>query len=337
MLLKNSENMATRRESDLRTFVARVRGFNRFYTRQIGLLNEGLYGSRFSLTEVRVLREIWRRRETTATDLRGELGLDAGYLSRMLRGFDKDRLVRRRPSNIDGRQSLVSLTAQGRRAFMPLEARASAEVASMLKQLSGLKQKRLVDALNTAQRILSNPERDSPCVLRQHRAGDMGWVVLRHGQCYSQEHGYDERYEALVARIVADFIQNYDPKRERCWIAEKDGETVGCVFLVKRTRALGQLRLLFVEPAARGLGLGAQLVDECVRFASEAGYQKITLWTQRDLHAARHIYRKAGFRLVHDKRHQSWGRPLVGETWELRLAKLRQRSREGAGVLGSAA
>ncbi len=326
--------MAKRHARDLKKFVARVRAFNRFYTRHIGLLNEGLYGSRFSLTEVRVLREIWRRKETTATDLRGELGLDAGYLSRMLRNFEKHRLVRRRPSSLDGRQSLVSLAAQGRRAFIPLEARASAEVAAMLRHLSGIKQERLIGALNTAQEILSDPGRDSPCVLRHHRPGDMGWIVLRHGQWYSEEYGYDERYEALVARIVADFIQNYDPKRERCWIAEKDGETVGCVFLVKRTRTVGRLRLLFVDPAARGLGLGAQLVDECVRFASEAGYQTVTLWTQRDMFAARHIYKKAGFRLVHKQRHKSWGRALVGETWELPLARLRPRSRGGPALQG---
>jgi len=311
--------MSKLRESDLNRLVERVRGFNRFYTRQIGLLNEGLYGSRFSLTEVRVLFEICHGKETTATALRGELGLDAGYLSRMLQRFEKERLINRRPSNIDGRQNLVSLTAQGRKAFAPLDARADAEIALMLKKLTVLKQERLVEAMNAVQEILSDREQDSSCVLRRHRPGDMGWVVLRHGQVYSQEYGYDERYEALVASIVASFVQHHDPKRERCWIAQKGRDAVGCVFLVKKTETLARLRLLFVEPVARGLGLGTHLVNECVRFAAEAGYRKITLWTQRDLHAARHIYKKAGFHLVHKKRHRSWGRDLVGETWELVL------------------
>jgi DNA-binding MarR family transcriptional regulator/N-acetylglutamate synthase-like GNAT family acetyltransferase len=307
------------REGDLNKLVARVRGFNRFYTRQIGLLNEGLYGSRFSLTEVRVLFELCRRKETTATVLLGELGLDAGYLSRMLRRFEKERLINRKPSNIDGRQNLVSLTVQGRKAFTPLDASADSEIAMMLNKLTVMKQERLVEAMDAVQDILSDRERDSSCVLRRHRPGDMGWVVLRHGQSYSQEHGYDQRFEALVASIVASFVQHYDPKRERCWIAQKGRDAVGCIFLVKKTETLAQLRLLFVEPSARGLGLGTHLVNECVRFATEAGYRKITLWTQRELHAARQIYKKAGFRLVHKKRHRSWGRDLVGEAWELVL------------------
>ncbi len=313
--------MAREHHTGLGKRIERVRAFNRFYTARIGLLDKGLYGSNFSLTEVRVLRELWRRKETTATVLCSELGLDAGYLSRMLRSFERDQLVHRRPSNIDGRLSLVTLTARGRGAFKPLETRASAEVAAMLKQLSVPKQKHLVEALCAAQQILAGPEQDSACVLRSHRPGDMGWVVLRHGQFYSQEYGYDERYEALVARIVADFMQHLDPKRERCWIAEKDGEPVGCVFLVKRTKTLAQLRLLFVEPDARGLGLGTRLVKECVRFATDVGYQKMVLWTQGDLHAARHVYEKVGFRMVQKKQHRSWGPTLIGETWELQLKR----------------
>jgi DNA-binding MarR family transcriptional regulator/N-acetylglutamate synthase-like GNAT family acetyltransferase len=313
--------MAKSREGDLNKFVGRVRGFNRFYTRQIGLLNEGLYGSRFSLTEVRVLFELCRRKETTATVVRSELGLDAGYLSRMLQRFEKGRLIQRRPSNNDGRQHLLSLTAQGRKAFAPLNARATSEVALMLNKLTVSRQQHLVEAMSAVQEILSDPERDSPCVLRRHRPGDMGWVVFRHGQFYNREYGYDERYEALVARIVASFIQHYDPKRERCWIAEKGQDAVGCIFLVKKTKTLAQLRLLFVEPSARGLGLGTLLVNECVRFASEAGYRKIVLWTQSELYAARHIYKKAGFRLVHKKRHRLWGPEQVGETWELVLRR----------------
>ena len=309
--------MASPRQSDMKNLVESVRGFNRFYTGQIGLLNEGLYGSRFSLTEVRVLFELDRRKETTATALRGELGLDSGYLSRMLQRFEKDRLVTRRPSNIDRRQSFLSLTARGRTAFTPLDARASAEVAAMLNKLRVPEQGRLVEAMSTVQKILSDRESGSSCVLRRHQPGDMGWVVLRHGEIYSQEYGYDERFEALVAGIVASFIENYDPKRERCWIAQKGPDRVGCVFLVKKTATLAQLRLLLVEPSARGLGVGRQLVNECVRFAAQAGYQKISLWTQRELHAARHIYKKAGFRLAGRKRHRSWGRDLVAETWEL--------------------
>jgi DNA-binding MarR family transcriptional regulator/N-acetylglutamate synthase-like GNAT family acetyltransferase len=306
------------RNRGLGSLVERVRGFNRFYTRQIGLLNEGVYGSRFSLTEVRVLFELDRRKETTATALRGELGLDAGYLSRMLQRFERERLANRRLSKLDGRQSLVSLTALGRKAFTPLDGRAGTEVAAMLNKLSVPEQQRLAEAMSTVQEILSDREQKS-CVLRRHQPGDMGWVVLRHGQVYSQEYGYDVRFEALVASIVASFIQHYDPKRERCWIAQKGRDRVGCVFLVKKTERLAQLRLLFVEPSARGLGLGAQLVNECVRFGADAGYRKIALWTQRELRAARHLYKKAGFRLAGQKRHRSWGRSLVAETWELNV------------------
>ncbi len=316
-------------ETDLHRRVKSVRAFNRFYTRQIGLLNERLYESEFSLTEIRVLYELSRRTQTTATALRGELGLDAGYLSRMLQRFERKRLVGRKPSDSDGRQILLSLTAKGREAFVPLDVRANAEVASMLEKLSVPKRERLIEAMNVVQELLGSREQKFSYHLRRHRLEDMGWVVRRHGLFYGQEYGYDKRYEALVASIVAAFMENYDPRRERCWIAEDNGEPIGCVFLVKKSETVAQLRLLFVETAARGLGLGTRLVNECVRFAKETGYQKVELWTQSELRAARHIYKKAGFHLVDTKRHRSWGRELMGETWEL-VFNRNSRGRVGA-------
>jgi DNA-binding MarR family transcriptional regulator/N-acetylglutamate synthase-like GNAT family acetyltransferase len=311
--------MRPKENSEFGKRVDSVRSFNRFYTRQLGLLNERLYGSRFSLTEVRLLFELFHRKETTATLLCATLGLDAGYLSRILQRFEKGRLIKRKASETDGRQNLIALTPQGRKAFAPLDARASFEVAAMLNKLSVSRQRRLLDAMGVIQQVFSDRERNSKYVLRRPRLGDMEWIVHRHGLFYGEQYGYDQRYEALVARITAEFIEHYDPRRERCWIAGKDGDVAGCVFLVKKSDAVAQLRLLFVEPACRGFGLGTHLVNECVRFAKQTGYRKITLWTQSDLLAARHIYESAGFRLVEKKRHRSWGRELTGETWELLL------------------
>jgi len=301
-----------------------VRSFNRFYTRQIGLLNEQLYRSPFSLTEVRVLYELAHREKPTATELSRHLGLDAGYLSRILSGFEKHALVEKIPSTADGRQSLLMLTAHGREVFAPLDQRSNIEVAGMLSELSAVDQNRLIEAMHTIETLLgARPEHASAdkalYLLRPHQPGDMGWVVHRHGVLYAQEYGYNEQFEALVAEIVADFIQHYDAKRERCWIAEKGGEIVGSVFLVKKSKTVAKLRLLLVEPTARGLGLGKRLVDECVRFARQVGYKKITLWTQSNLYAARHIYEGAGFNVVTKKPHQSFGHDLVAETWELKL------------------
>jgi DNA-binding MarR family transcriptional regulator/GNAT superfamily N-acetyltransferase len=307
-------------ENDVDQRVAAVRRFNRFYTTRIGVLQEGLLQSRFSLTEARVLYELAHRERPTATLLGKELGLDAGYLSRILRGFTQHGLVARKSSSADGRQTLLSLTRKGRRAFGTLDARSRDEIAAMLRGLPAADHRRLIDAMRTIEDVLGGrPEPKAPYLIRPPEPGDMGWVVHRHGALYAQEYGWDEQFEALVATIVAKFVQRYDPKRERCWIAERDGKPAGSVFLVRHSKTVAQLRLLLVEPAARGLGIGARLVSECVRFARRVGYRKITLWTNSVLVAARHIYEKAGFRLVARERHRSFGHALVGETWELKL------------------
>jgi len=297
-----------------------VRRFNRFYTRQIGVLQDGLLKSPYSLTEVRVLYELAHREQPTAKNLCHDLGLDPGYVSRILANFGKRGLVEKEPSASDGRQYLLSLTAQGRKVLAPLEERSRQEVTGLLGRLSVAQQSQLLQAMLAIERLLApKAESKTPYVLRSYQPGDMGWVVHRHGLLYSQECGYDERFEALVAEIVAEFIQNFDPKRERCWIAEREGEIVGSVFLVKKSQNLAKLRLLLVEPSARGLGIGNRLVAECVRFARQVGYKKIMLWTQSELKAARHLYQKAGFRLIEEKPHHSWDRDLIAETWELKL------------------
>ena len=300
--------------------VKAVRSFNRFYTRQIGLLHKGYLKSPFSLTEVRVLYELAHRATATAAELSKELGIDAGYLSRILLHFEKRGLIRRTPSQNDGRQSHLSLTQKGRKAFAPLEARANAEIAGTLKKLSAAEQSRLIEAMHAIEKILGAPtESKTSYLLRPHQPGDMGWIIHRHGALYAQEYGWDEQFEALVAEIAAKFIQHFNPKMERCWIAEKDGAIAGCVFLVRKSARVAKLRLLLVEPAARGLGIGNRLVDECIRFARQAGYKTITLWTQKNLLAATHVYQKAGFRLVHEESHHSFGHDLVAQTWELTL------------------
>ncbi len=306
--------------STLEQRVAAVRRFNRFYTRQIGVLQEHLLKSPFSLTEARVIYELAQREQATATDLGVELGLDAGYLSRILRGFEKRSLLDKRPSPADGRRTLLRLTDAGREAFARLNANARQEVETMLRDLPADAQLRLVQTLGTIEGLLgARTERNAPYVLRPHRPGDMGWVVQRHGALYAQEYGWDEQFEALVAEIVARFVRRYDPKRERCWIAERDGENVGSVFLVRRSATVAQLRLLLVEPSARGLGIGKRLVEECTGFARQVGYRKIMLWTNSVLDAARHLYERAGYRLVDEERHHSFGHDLVGQTWELKL------------------
>jgi DNA-binding MarR family transcriptional regulator/GNAT superfamily N-acetyltransferase len=305
-----------------------VRSFNRFYTRQIGVLREGLLDSPFSLTEVCVLYELAHREKATATQLAAELDLDPGYLSRILRSFDKRKLIGRELSSSDGRQHHLSLTANGRRAFAPLEQRSNREVSVLLGKLAPVEQDRLLTAMLAIETLLGqqSPERKSSYILRRHRPGDMGWVVHRHGVLYAQEYGWDERFEALVAGIAAKFIENLDPQRERCWIAETDHGIAGSVFLVQHSREIAKLRLLLVEPEARGLGIGKRLVDECIRFARQVGYRKITLWTQQNLTAARHIYQQAGFRLIQQARHSSFGYDLVSETWELKLSLPKTRT-----------
>ena len=306
--------------SSIEQRISAVREFNRFYTRQIGVLQEGLYQSKFSLTEVRVLYELANSERLTASELCQSLGLDAGYLSRMLSGFQRRGLVVKEKSVADARQSFLRLTSRGREVFAPLDSRSQEEVRSLLSKLDLNGQERLVGAMSAIQALLSEPKHgNTTYILRPHRSGDMGWVIHRHGVLYSQERGYDEHFEALVAEIAAKFIQHFNPKKERCWIAERDGENVGCVFLVKKSKTVAKLRMLLVEPKARGLGLGQRLVEECVRFAKQVGYRKITLWTQSDLDAARNIYQKAGFRLVHKNSHHSWGQDLVAEIWDLKL------------------
>jgi DNA-binding MarR family transcriptional regulator/GNAT superfamily N-acetyltransferase len=308
----------TSRELEQR--VEAARRFNRFYTRKIGVLHEGAYRSPFSLTEVRVLYELAHRHESTATALGRELGLDAGYLSRILRGFERRGLVLKTRSAADGRQSHLSLTAQGRKVFAPLDARSHDEVAAMLAGLSPATQARVVGAMQTIERVLGDrAEAQAPYVFRQPQPGDLGWVVHRHGAVYAREYGYDTQFEALVAEIVAHFVQRYDPKRECCWIAEQDSEVVGSVLLVERSKTVAQLRLLLVEPTARGAGLGTRLVDECVRFARQAGYRTLMLWTQSELRAARRLYQAAGFRIARKEKNHSFGKDLVSETWELDL------------------
>ena len=320
--------------SDAERRISDIRRFNRFYTQKIGVLQEGLLDSAYSLAEVRVLYELahWRdgadREATTpsssASRLAARLGLDEGYLSRLLRGFEKQRLIVRKPSPNDGREQILSLTPRGRKAFVPLELRSRQQVAAMLAPLSDLERSRLAAAMTTIEQALG-PRPAKPkttaYALRSLQPGDIGWVTHRHGVLYAEEYGYDEHFEALVAEIAAHFVQAFDVERERCWIAERGGEILGCVFLVSRSPTVAKLRLLLVEPDARGLGLGARLVDECIAFARQAGYRKIVLWTQSELLAARRIYEQRGFRRIAEEAHHSFGRDLVAETWELRLSR----------------
>jgi DNA-binding MarR family transcriptional regulator/N-acetylglutamate synthase-like GNAT family acetyltransferase len=306
--------------ADLNQRIEDVRRFNRFFTKKIGVLHEGLLDSPFSLAEVRALYELAHRENLTPSQLTKDLGLDAGYVSRILRTFERRGMIVKKPSETDGRQILLGLTKHGRDIFAPLGARASDEIRKILNDLSEPEQNRLIGAMQTIERLLGAPPRNKASyLLRPHQIGDMGWVVHRHGMLYAQEYNWDEQFEALVASIVAKFIQRYDAKRERCWIAEKDGEIVGSAFLVKQSKTIGKLRLLLVEPKARGLGIGTSLVKECERFARCAGYRKIILWTNNILFSARHIYAKAGFRKIHEEPHFSFGHKLVGETWELKL------------------
>jgi DNA-binding MarR family transcriptional regulator/GNAT superfamily N-acetyltransferase len=300
--------------------IADLRRFNRFYTQKIGVLQEGLLKSPFSLTEARVLYELAREEQLTATRLGTQLALDPGYLSRILRSFERRGLIRRTRSPTDRRLGLLSLTAQGRAAFAPLDARSHSQIGTMLRDLSEDEQIRLVAAARAIERLLDPGSGDGePYLLRPHRAGDLGWVTQRHGALYAREYGWDIRFEALVAEIVAKFIRTFDPRRECCWIAEKDGENVGSVVLVEESAAVAKLRLLLVEPEARGVGIGARLVQECLRFARQAGYRTVRLWTNSVLVAARRLYEGVGFHLIEAQPHCSFGHQLIGETWELKL------------------
>lgn len=297
-----------------------IRRFNRFFTRRIGVLGEGLLHSPYSLTEARVLFEVAHGEGLTASDLVRDLNLDPGYLSRVLARLGEKGLVDKVPSEEDGRRRILHLTAAGSEAFSLLDRRSREEAEQMLADLSEEDQHRLLAATRIVQDILSaGVASHEPFLLRRPVPGDMGWVVQRHGELYSREYGWDERFEALVARIVADFVDSLDPDRERCWMAEVNGNNVGCVFVVRESDEVAKLRLLLVEPEARGMALGARLVEECVRFARDRNYQKLVLWTNSVLHPARRIYEEQGFKLVEEEQHHSFGADLVGQNWELKL------------------
>jgi DNA-binding MarR family transcriptional regulator/N-acetylglutamate synthase-like GNAT family acetyltransferase len=300
--------------------IAALRRFNRFYTRKLGVLEEHFLQSPFSLAEVRVLYELAHGERATATEIGSALGLDAGYLSRILDRFSRNGLLLRQKSKADGRQSFLALTKKGRAAFAPLEARSCREVGAILGALSERDQERLVRAAATIEGLLAAKRAKAPAIsLRPAVAGDFGWIVSRQGALYAAEYGWNVEFEGFVAEILAAFIKAHDEARERCWIAELDGVRAGSVTLVRDTDAAAKLRLLFVEAEARGHGVGRRLVDECIRFARSAGYRKITLWTQSILVAARTIYVRAGFAKIKEEPHQSFGKKLTGEYWELRL------------------
>ena len=320
--------------------IALVRAFNRDYTRRIGVLSEGMLASPYSLTEVRVMYELANREGITAAELAGDLNLDRGYLSRILKRFQARKLVTRQASREDARRQHLRLTPAGRQVFAPLNRRSQEQVRAMLAGLDAARRRVVVDSMKaihtafTAEGADPRARARAPAVpsaavgtrseitLRSHRPGDMGWVVERHGEVYCKEYGWNEQFEALVAEITAEFIRKFDPSRERCWIAERAGRRVGCIFLVAKDSTTAKLRLLLVEPQARGLGLGRTLVCECVRFARASGYRKLVLWTQEILLAARRLYVEAGFKRTAREPHHSFGHDLVGETWELDLAKV---------------
>jgi DNA-binding MarR family transcriptional regulator/ribosomal protein S18 acetylase RimI-like enzyme len=305
--------------------IAAVRRFNRFYTRQIGVLRKNYLDSPYSLGEMRVLYELAQNEKLTASDIARALNLDMGYLSRLLRNFEKRGLINRKTSTTDARQSHVALTARGRKLFAPMEERSQQYAASMLAELDRTQQKQIVSAMSAIETLLAGaPAANSVArpayTLREPRAGDFGWIVSRHAELYLNEYGWAEPFEGLCAQIVADFVNNLDAARERCWIAEINGENVGCVMLVKDDQPnVARLRLLLVDPKARGLGLGARLVDECVRFARTKGYAKVTLWTHSVLAAARHVYEGAGFRLTSSEPRHTWSKDVVAEFWDLEL------------------
>ncbi len=302
--------------------VTAVRQFDRFFTRQVGALREGLLHSPYSLTEARILFELAQTETVTASDLCRELGLDPGYLSRILASFEQRGLIEKVRSESDGRQRLLRPTSTGIAAFALLDQRARDEASELLSSLSEEEQGRLLQAMETIERVLDKRQGfkfAEPFFLRLHEPGDMGWVVHRHGVLYAQEYGWNQHFEALVAQIVSDFITNYDPAHERCWIAEMGGEIVGSVFVVRASDEVAKLRLLLVEPRARGLGLGSRLVEECIRFVRRVGYKKLSLWTNSVLTDARRIYAKAGFELVDQEDNHAFGHDLVSETWDLAL------------------
>lgn len=309
--------MMSSNEVEART--AAVRAFNRFYTSRIGVLREGLLHTRHSPAEARVIFELAQRDATEVADLRRTLELDAGYLSRILGRLEAEGLAARERSGADARRQVARLTAKGRRAFATLDARSAQENRALLEGLGEDAQRRLVGAMDVIRDVLDDAPPPAAFVLRPPRPGDLGWIVQRHGALYAEEYEWDEDFEALVARIVADYAERHDPRREAVWIAEVDGRPAGCVMCVARDADVAQLRLLLVEPFARGMGIGARLVDEAIRFARRAGYKRVTLWTNDVLHAARRIYERAGFELVGEESHHSFGHDLVSQDWALDL------------------
>jgi DNA-binding MarR family transcriptional regulator/GNAT superfamily N-acetyltransferase len=301
--------------------VAALRRFSRFYTRQLGLLDEGLLDSGFTLTETRVLYELAHRDGLAAADLVRELALDAGYLSRVLRRFQTQGLIERSTQAGDARRSTLALTVKGRKTFAPLNKASSAQASALVAHLDAGAQAELRAALATVERLMTPGAKAAPepIVLRSLQVGDIGLIASRQGQLYAQEYGWDETFEALVAEIGARFVQKFDPKWERCWVAEQGGRIVGSVFVVRKSPRVAQLRLLYVDPVTRGQGLGARLVDECIRFAKGKGYRSMMLWTNAGLDAARHIYEARGFVLQKEERHRSFGKNLVGQFWTLKL------------------
>jgi DNA-binding MarR family transcriptional regulator/GNAT superfamily N-acetyltransferase len=304
--------------------IAAARRFNRFYTRQIGVLRKNFLDSPYSLGEARVIYEIASDTAPTASDIGRALDLDAGYLSRVLRNFERRGLVERKVSQKDARQSHLALSPRGRKAFKVLDDLSQRDIGTMLDKLSATDQARLIEAMHTIETLLEPQPAAKPAPAKQHGyklrepvPGDFGWIVKRHAELYAQEYKWREPFEGVCAQIVADYLNNHDAKRERCWIAEMDGENVGCIFVAKDTDEIARIRLLLVDPKARGLGLGARLTEEAVRFAREAGYKKMTLWTHSVLTAARHIYQKSGFKLMRTEKHKSWGQPVISEYWDL--------------------
>src|SRR5487761_186658 len=299
--------------------IAAVRHFNRFYTRRIGVVTDRMLGSTFSLTEARVLYELAHRDRPTAGEIGATLGLDAGYLSRMLKVSPRRGLVTRTRSARDGRARYLALTAAGRRAFAPLDRGSQRAVAEMLRPLPDDGRRQLLAAMSTIERLLGDEAPSKPITVRQHRPGDIGWIIGTHARVYADEYGWDASFEALMVKIMAPFLRQHDPARERCWIAELDGEPVGCVALVPQSDRVAKLRVFLVTRAARGRGAGKALIAECLRFVRATGYHKVVLWTQKGLDAARHLYEAAGFKLAREEPHHSWGKDHIGQYWELKL------------------
>jgi DNA-binding MarR family transcriptional regulator/GNAT superfamily N-acetyltransferase len=304
----------------LQKAVETVRSFNRFYTKRMGLLNPRYLKTKFPLTQARILYELAHRKDPTASELIQELNIDPGYLSRILSVFAKNGLIGKSQSTSDSRFQHLKLTTKGRKTFSELNEKSNREMGTLLKGISRDNQSRLLQAMRAMQTTLNGESGASASpLIRTHRPGDAGWIIFRHGELYAEEYGYDETFEGLVADILAHFLEHHDPKRERLWIAERDGERVGSVMIVKADEDVAQLRIFLVEPKARGMGIGKRLIQECIDFSKRSGYNKIKLWTHSELDAARHLYVKAGFKIVEKKRHHSFGRTVVDEVWELAL------------------